>query len=118
MSRANYARLRRVLAHIDANLDSKLTVEALSDVAGLSKFHIHRQFTALYGVSMHRYVQLLRLNRAVHRLAFRDDRVTDIALESGYESLEAFVRTFNRRLGRTPSQFRKLPDLQRWTEIY
>ena len=55
----NYqSRMRRVLDHIDRHLDSDLDLETASGVAAFSKFHFHRQFTATFGLSVHRYVQL------------------------------------------------------------
>ncbi|MFX8856530.1 AraC family transcriptional regulator, partial [Acinetobacter baumannii] len=81
----NYqARMQRVLDHIDRHLDSELDVENLSRVAAFSRFHFHRQFTAAFGISVHRYVQLARMKRASHRLAYRDGTsVTEIALDAG-----------------------------------
>jgi hypothetical protein len=53
----NYqARMRRVLDYIDRHLDSDLDLETVSGVAAFSKFHFHRQFTATFGLSVHRYV--------------------------------------------------------------
>src|SRR6185369_10408979 len=77
----NYqARMRRVLDHIDRHLDDDLDLETVSGVAAFSKFHFHRQFTATFGLSVHRYVQLARMKRASYRLAYRDaESVTDIA---------------------------------------
>ena len=61
----NYqARMRRVLDYIDRHLDSDLDLETVSGVAAFSKFHFHRQFTATFGLSVHRYVQLARMKRA------------------------------------------------------
>ena len=65
----NYqARMRRVLDYIDRHLDSDLELETVSGVAAFSKFHFHRQFTATFGLSVHRYVQLasLRLRLRAH----------------------------------------------------
>jgi methylphosphotriester-DNA--protein-cysteine methyltransferase len=74
-------RMRRVLDHIDRHLDADLDLDTLSRVAAFSKFHFHRQFTATFGLSVHRYVQLARLKRASRRLAYSDaQRVTDIAM--------------------------------------
>lgn len=110
--RAYRARLRRVLAHIDANLDGDLSLDRLSAVAGCSKYHLHRQFSSLFGLGVHRYVQLARLKRASFTLAFRRPaRVLDVALASGYESGEAFARAFKRAVGVTPTSFRARP---RW----
>ena len=46
---------------------------ALSAIAAFSKYHFHRQFSEFFGITVHRYVQLVRLKRASYRLAFRDD---------------------------------------------
>lgn len=79
-----HARMRRVLDHIDRHLDDDLGLDALSKVAAFSKHHFHRQFTATFGLSVHRYVQLARLRRASYQLAFRDTAdVTDIAMDAG-----------------------------------
>lgn len=110
-----HARMQRVLEHIDRNPDADLGLDALSGVAAFSKHHFHRQFGALFGVSVHRYVQLVRMKRASYRLAFRgSDAITDIALDAGYEALEAFARAFRQRFGQAPSAFRKSPDWEPW----
>ncbi|WP_106640084.1 AraC family transcriptional regulator [Allosphingosinicella vermicomposti] len=109
------ARMERVLAHIDAHLDENLSVDRLSGVACFSRYHFQRQFSALFGIGVHRYVQLLRLKRASYRLAFRQgESVTAIALDSGYEGPEAFSRAFRQRLGQSPSAFRAEPDWSPW----
>ena len=109
------ARFRAVLAHIDAHLEDALDVEALAEVAAFSKHHFHRQFTLLFGMTVGRYVQLLRLKRAAHQLAYRDDaHIIDIALACGYEAPEAFARAFRKQAGQSPSAFRAAPDWASW----
>ena len=108
-------RMRRVLEHIDRNLDSDLDLESLSAVAAFSKFHFHRQFTATFGLSVHRYVQLARMKRASYRLAYADAQsVTDIAMDAGYDAPDAFARAFRQRFGQSPSSFRNSPDWEPW----
>ncbi|WP_296227008.1 AraC family transcriptional regulator [Ralstonia sp. UBA689] len=109
------ARMRAVLAHIDAHLDDALDVDQLAEVAAFSKYHFHRQFTLLFGMNVGRYVQLLRMKRAAHQLAYRDDaRITDIALACGYEGPEAFARAFRKQTGQSPSAFRSAPLWTSW----
>ena len=117
--RAYLERFRKVLEHIDAHLDEDLSLEALSALAAFSKFHFHRQFSELFGLSVHRYVQLVRLRRASRQLAFQAElRVIDIAFESGYESPEAFARAFKKAVGQTPSEFRDRPEWIPWHATY
>lgn len=109
------ARMQRVLAYIDAHLEDDLDLETLSQVAAFSKFHFHRQFTATFEVSVHRYVQLARIKRASHRLAGNEaESVTEIAMDAGYDAPDAFARAFRQRLGQSPSAFRKSPDWAPW----
>ncbi|ODT80832.1 MAG: AraC family transcriptional regulator [Pelagibacterium sp. SCN 64-44] len=114
-----HARMRRVLEHIDRHLDGDLGLETLSRVAAFSKFHFHRQFTASFGLSVHRYVQLARLQRAAGQLASDGARsVTEIAMDAGYDAPDAFARAFRQRFGQSPSSFRKSPDWGAWLAAF
>jgi AraC family transcriptional regulator len=113
------ARMRRVLDHIDRHLDADLDLDTLSAVAAFSKFHFHRQFSATFGLSVHRYVQLARMKRASHQLAYNDGQtVTDIAMDAGYEAPDAFARAFRQRFGQSPSSFRRSPDWEPWLAAF
>ena len=113
------ARMARVLDHIDRRLDGDLDLESVSAVAAFSKFHFHRQFRATFGLSLHRYVQLARLRQASKRLAdVGGASVTDIALDAGYETPDAFARAFRQRLGQSPSDFRKSPAWEPWLAAF
>src|ERR1700741_508723 len=114
-----HARLQRVLEHIDRHLDDDLDLDALSSVAAYSKYHFHRQFTATFGLSVHRYIQLARMKRASYRLAYGDAQsVTDIAMDAVYDAPDAFARAFRQRFGQSPSSFRKSPDWEPWLAAF
>lgn len=110
-------RFEQVFAHIDRHLDADLSVDGLCAVAHFSRFHFQRQFSAYAGISVTRYVQLLRLRRASYQLAFAERQpVVDIALAAGFASPESFARAFKRTFGQTPSEFRTRPAWQPWNE--
>jgi AraC family transcriptional regulator len=112
-------RMLRVLDHIDAHLEGDLDLETVSGVAAFSKFHFHRQFKATFGLSLHRYVQLARLRRASKQLAdAQGESVTDIALDAGYETPDAFARAFRQRFRQSPSSFRKSPEWEPWLQAF
>lgn len=111
------ARFYRVFDYIDGHLDQTLSVDELSDVANFSRFHFQRQFAVFSGMSVTRYVQMMRLRRASYALAFRKQRkIVDIALEAGFGNPESFSRAFKKLVGQTPSQFRQQPAWQPWNE--
>jgi len=110
-------RFERVFEFIERHLDEPLSVEKLSRVAHFSKFHFHRQFSQYAGIGVLAYVRQLRLRRASYRLVFhKHERIIDIALDAGFESPEAFARAFRQAFGQSPSQFRKSPRWQPWSE--
>src|SRR3954454_2433769 len=114
-----HARMQRVLDHIDRHLDDNLDLDALSGIAAFSKYHFHRQFTATFGLSVHRYVQLARMKRASYRLAYVEALgVTDIAMDAGYDAPDAFARAFRQRFGQSPSSFRRSPDWEPWVAAF
>ncbi len=99
-------RLRRVLIHIQHNLDAALSLEELAGVAAFSPFHFHRVFRGMVGESVRRHVRRLRLERAAHQIRNTDRSVTSIAFDAGFEAHEAFTRAFGRDFGCPPRDFR------------
>ncbi len=113
------AKFNRVFDYVDNHLDDVLSLELLSQVANFSKYHFHRQFSEFAGISISRYVQLMRLKRASYRLVFNQfDRIIDIALDAGFENPESFSRAFKNAFGQTPSEFRRNPAWKPWNERY
>lgn len=99
-------RLLRVLVHIQGHLDEALKLEELAALACFSPYHFHRIFKGMVGESVMEHVRRLRLERAAARLKLSHARVTRIAFDAGYESHEAFTRSFHALFGASPSQFR------------
>jgi AraC family transcriptional regulator len=108
-------RFARVLAYLETNPEQAASLDELSGLAAFSRHHFHRQFSGYLGMSVHRYVQFMRMRRASWRLAFRAElSVGDIALATGYEGPEAFARAFRQYAGQSPSEFRASPDWPGW----
>jgi AraC family transcriptional regulator len=113
------ARFQAVLNHIEQHLDQPLNIDQLCVVANFSKFHFHRQFADYIGMTVARYVLLLRLKHASYQLAFQDSaKIIDIALNAGFETPESFTRAFKNALGTSPSAFRKRPDWDTWHRVF
>lgn len=112
-------RFERVFDYISRHLSEELSVERLSRVANFSKFHFHRQFSLHAGISVSRYIQLMRLRRASYRLAFESEtRIIEIALEAGFENPESFSRAFKQTFGQTPTQFRQHAAWSPWNQRF
>ena len=108
-------RLQKVIKFIGQHLDEEISLEILSDVFYVSKFHFHRLFTAFTGLSLQQYIRWLRLKRAAHQLIIRKDQsIINIAINAGFESHEAFSRVFKKACGFTPSQYRDNSNWSHW----
>jgi AraC family transcriptional regulator len=104
-------RIQTVISYICAHLGEELSVDRLSVVAGFSKFHFHRQFTAYAGITVAQFVRLTRLKRAAYQLAFDPNRsILAIALDAGFSAPESFTRAFKDVHGQSPSEFRRSPE--------
>ncbi len=99
-------RTLRVLVHIQQHLDDPLPLDELAALACFSPYHFHRIFRGMVGESVKDYVRRLRLERAASQLKIGSASVIDIALSAGYESHEAFTRSFKAAFGTAPSRFR------------
>lgn len=100
-------RIGRVLAYLDDHLTEEISLEELAGQACFSPYHFHRIFTALIGQTVMAYVRRLRLERAAGLLTFHPSRsITEIALESGFQSSASFAKAFKDHFGCTASQWR------------
>lgn len=100
-------RILRVLVHIQSHLDEPLSLDQLAGVACFSPFHFHRVFRGMTGESLMEHVRRLRLERAASRLRTASTPVTQLAFDAGYESHEAFTRSFHAAFGVSPSDYRE-----------
>lgn len=107
MSDGYEKRMLRVLDHIHAHPDGDLSLDALADVAAMSRFHWHRVFHAMTGETCAEAVRRIRLNRAACWLARTDRPVDDVARCVGYPSVQSFGRAFKAAYGLSPGAFRK-----------
>jgi AraC family transcriptional regulator len=76
--------LERLKEYVLAHLNEPIAVEALAAIAGRSPFHFTRVFTRSVGVTPHRYVVHLRLQRAIELVRSGQSGFADIAARTGF----------------------------------
>lgn len=98
--------IRRALAFISEHLADPITLAAVAREAALSRYHFCRLFHQEMGVPFHEHVNDLRVRRAKTLLADRYLRISEVAYAVGFNDLSHFDRTFRKRVGRSPSEYR------------
>ncbi len=97
--------LKKVLAYIEENYDSVITLEDLSRIAGMSPKYFCRYFQELTHRSPIDYVNYHRIEQACRLLLSSDLSITDISISCGFNDPSYFIKTFKRYKGITPKHF-------------
>jgi AraC family transcriptional regulator of adaptative response/methylated-DNA-[protein]-cysteine methyltransferase len=88
-----------------AEAEEMPSLKALADSAGMSRFHFHRVFKTLTGVTPKAYADAHRAQRVRHEL-MRSATITDAIYDSGFNSNGRFYAASSGFLGMTPTSFR------------
>lgn len=99
--------LRRARDHADRHYAEPLDLETLASVAGMSKYHFQRLFTATYGISPAAHLSQRRIERAQDLLRATNLTVTEVCHAVGYSSLGSFSSRFRELVGCSPSEFQR-----------
>jgi AraC-like DNA-binding protein len=100
------ATLAPICAFVADHITEVPTLGQLAAMAGMSRCHFSRVFHAVVGMPLRVYVTDARLKRASELLA-TDLSLTSIAAECGFYDLPHFDKSFRRRFGMSPRQFRQ-----------
>ena len=98
--------LTRVTAYIEANLSAPLPIDRLATIAGFSRAHFTRHFTATFGTPPSDYVQARRLDRIERLLLATEMKVSEIANATGFSNPNYLAKAFRRHRGMAPLAFR------------
>ena len=101
--------VQRMQDYISAHLDTDITMADLAGVARYSPWYSYRLFVDLLHMTPAVYIRRLRLSKSALRL--RDERVKiiDVALDSGFESVDGYQRAFYREFGCNPYEYSVCP---------
>jgi AraC-like DNA-binding protein len=103
---SQHAQLRRARCFIEQNLTGMITLESLARAAGISKFHLARQFTLAYGLPPHAYQLRARIAQARELLA-RGVAVQMVSAELGFADQSHFGRHFRKVTALTPAEYQR-----------
>ena len=100
------ARIDLSIDYIERNLSKSIKIGEVAKIAGSSRYHFHRMFYSMTGVTPADYIRRRKLTLAATDLATGDEKVINIALKYGFDSPNAFTRAFRKFHGVPPSKAR------------
>jgi len=98
---------RRVIAHVAANLSSRIHVQDLARLLRLSACHFCRAFKRTFGESPREYVLRRRIEMAQGLMLTTAESLSVIAVSCGMCDQPHFTRSFRRIVGETPHAWRR-----------
>lgn len=96
--------IRKCVSFIDKNLHSKITLDELATVSGLSKDYISQLFKKTTGKTVTEYIKKRRLSSA-KQLLDRGATISDTAYGLGFCSESYFIACFKNEYGTTPKEY-------------
>jgi AraC family transcriptional regulator len=99
-------KLQQTIDYIQANLDRKLSLEAIAQNLNMSVYHFCDLFKQSVGISPYKYVLQQRVERAKQLLKDEESAIVDIAIECGFANQTHLNKHFRSFTGVTPNTYR------------
>lgn len=91
---------------VNNNLYSNLSLEEFAKLCSISVSTFKRKFNEIYKESPKKYFSKMKMKRASEMLRTKENRISDIAYDCGFDSLATFNRNFKAAYGLSPSAYR------------
>lgn len=101
------AEIQKVCGYMDRNYAVNVSLDDLSEIAGLKKYTLLRYFVQQRGVTPYQYLEAVRVNEAKKQLE-QGVTLIDAALQSGFTDQSHFTRFFKNYIGLTPRQYQDI----------
>ena len=92
--------------YIRRHFRENLTLEEISGIFGVTPNHFCKYFKKITGITFKEYMLQLRLEYAMKQLVQTQQSVTEICLDSGFNSPSYFTKAFKARFGKAPTAYR------------
>lgn len=101
-------KINPVIEYVENNYSHNISLESASELLNLHPIYFCRIFKEATGKTFINYLNFVRISKAEDLLIFTNKSITEIAMETGFTSVQYFNRIFKEAKGRTPTEFRKI----------
>lgn len=96
-----------ITKYIEQHYNENIQVQMLADRCGMSYSYFAKKFRKIYNQSCKDYIDFIRINKVQELLLFTDLDLNYISQETGFSDCSHLIRTFKKKMGTTPKQWRK-----------
>lgn len=108
---AGLTKVEQMACFIAKNYTQKLTVQQIGEIVNLNPNYAMNLFQKAFGTTLVNYLTHHRVSHAQRLLTMTTLQVTEIALQSGFQSISRFNQAFYRVCGCSPREYRKAHKL-------
>lgn len=98
---------KEIISYVQQNFKKKISLKEFGEQFHLSEKYISRYFKEHFHITLSQYITHLRLEYAKQLLQDTDTPVTEIAMQSGYQNVSYFIRSFKKAYGVSPLKYKK-----------
>ncbi|GKW14442.1 RobA family efflux pump transcriptional activator [Pectobacterium carotovorum subsp. carotovorum] len=106
----NHDVIPEVVAWIETQLSTRLSIDEVASRSGYSKWHLQRTYLKSTGMSLGEYIRRRQLSCAAAELRLTRLGVIDVAMKYGFSSQQTFTRAFRAYFGQPPGRYRRLSE--------
>ena len=103
----NATKIEHGIHELIAELDD-LSQSTMAQKVGISRDYFSRIFKTVTGMNYTKWLNMIRLERAMELLSHKTMTLTEIAMLSGFQSISSFNRVFHDEKGMAPGEYRDL----------
>ena len=101
--------VQRMQEYIEKHLCENISFADVAKASLFSPWHARRLFLEFTGVTPSEYIRKLRLKQSALKLRDEDVNILDVALDSGFGSVDGYQRAFRKEFGCNPSAYAAAP---------
>lgn len=97
--------IQRILAYINENYNTDITLSSLAETFSISQSHLSKSFKSVSGLGINEYINVCRVSAAKTLLETTDMSITQIATKCGFNDSNYFAAVFKKIVGVTPKKY-------------
>ena len=102
---------KEMISYIQQSFTGEISLKEFGEQFHLSEKYVSRYFKEHFHITLSKYVTYLRLEHAKQLLQNTDNPVTEVAMQSGYQNVSYFIRSFKKTYGVSPLKYRNKHEI-------